>query len=125
MGGNISTDLLLLTNTLHQQIKSLKTIITHQQNDLTAHKELTDTLVSRLAHQIDVFGRNKIGYNFVFLFANPSYVGVGGKEKIKFESVAHQKQFQTIRLSLERAQIEITVHKVHATPFNFRNSFEQ
>jgi len=33
-------------------------------------------LIGKFKEQLNVFDRNKIGYNFVFMFASPSYIPV-------------------------------------------------
>lgn len=37
---------------------------------------MTKLLMDKYNEQLNVFDRNKIGYNFVFMFASPSYMEV-------------------------------------------------
>ena len=41
----------------------------HQESFLTQSK-----IVEKYQEQINIFDKNKIGYNFVFMFASPSYM---------------------------------------------------
>jgi len=67
---------------------------------------------------LNVFDRNKIGYNFVFMFASPSYLSLksmGGENNVDFDQLSYQKEYGLIKESLKKAKKEITVHKVHGT----------
>ena len=79
-------------------------------------------MIDQFKEQLNVFDRNKIGYNFVFMFASPSHISLKthtGEDRIEFEAISYKKEYSLIKKSLTDAKKEITVHKVHGTTFNF------
>jgi hypothetical protein len=44
-------------------------------------------MMCRFEEQLNCFERNKIGYNFVFMFANPSYLP--GEKKIPLKALQY------------------------------------
>ena len=94
-----------------------------QAGTLTAMQSLMEKLVSKFQEQINLFDRNKIGYNFVFMFASPNYIevkAIGGERKLPFASLKYSEEYRMIKNSIKKSKIEITFHKIHGTEFNFR-----
>lgn len=70
-----------------------------------------------------MFDRNKIGYKFVFMFASPPHKFLGEtkdfEKKIQpFAPLNHLEEFRRIKESIKKANIEITVNKIHGTLLN-------
>ena len=56
--------------------------------------------MSKFREQINLFDRNKIGYNFVFMFASPSYVEIKtrcGELKQNFPSLNYNEEYRLIK----------------------------
>jgi hypothetical protein len=90
--------------------------------------EKTGLLVDKFREQLNVFDRNKIGYNFVFMFASPSHLLISTQStthQVPFDPLSYRKEYRLIKDSLKRAKKEITVHKVHGTQFNFSEVLEK
>ena len=93
-------------------------MIVLQQGQIDSHMEKTSLLVDKFREQLNVFDRNKIGYNFVFMFASPSHLSLtsrGTEHNIPFDPLSYRKEYRLIKESLKKAKKEITVHKVHGT----------
>ena len=75
-----------------------------------------------------MFDRNKIGYNFVFMFASPSHITESmksGEKIIAFKPISHREEYSLIKESLEKSKKEVTMHKVHGTYVNFSDVLER
>ena len=75
-----------------------------------------------------MFDRNKIGYNFVFMFASPAYIPVkhrSGFERINLDPLSYREEYHRIKQSIKTSKIKITVHKVHGTPENLRQTLHK
>jgi hypothetical protein len=108
--------------------KVLKSMIIYQQGRLDSFMKMTNQLVDQFKEQLNVFDRNKIGYNFVFMFASPSHISLkthAGEDRIEFEPISYKKEYKLIKNSLRKAKKEIIVHKVHGTTFNFMEILER
>jgi len=95
-----------------------KLMLTNLQ--LCATRQLSSKLAEKFLSQINMWDRNKIGYNFVFLFASPPYVAPLAKVtkygfKTPYPLLSYQEEYRRIRESVKKAKIEITVQKIHAT----------
>jgi len=84
----------------------------------------TSKLVDKYLEQINSFDRNKIGYNFVFMFASPAYLEIPllnmDSKKVKYPRLDCTEEYKRIKDSVIKAKIEITVTKLHGTPSNFQ-----
>jgi len=85
-------------------------------------------LIDKFFEQMNMFDRNKIGYNFVFMFASPSYMLIkshGDEHRIDLPTLSHREEYQLITDSLKSAKKEINVHKVHGTQYNLSKVLEE
>lgn len=71
---------------------------------------------------MNTFDRNKVGYNFVFMFANPPYLQEKNisATQIPFDPIEYKKEYKIIRKSLLKSRKEVNVHKLQGTVFNLR-----
>jgi len=83
----------------------------------------TQKLMCQFREQLNCFDRNKIGYNFVFMFASPRsmrFSSKAGEEHIPFAKLQYRSEYKLIKDSVSAAKKEVTMHKVHATLFNLQ-----
>ena len=77
---------------------------------------------------MNTFDRNKLDYNFVFMFASPSYIPLEGGSldiHIKMAPLKHREEYKYIKESLKKAQKDVTLHKVLGTVYNLREVLEK
>lgn len=58
------------------------------------------------------------------MFASPAYMEHAtrlGPQRSAFDRLQNKEEYKLIKESVSHAQIELTVHKVHATHINFEN----
>jgi hypothetical protein len=75
-----------------------------------------------------MFDRNKIGYNFVFMFASPSHIVEStkcDKKVLTLDPISHRAEYSLIKESLKKSKKEVTMHKVHGTYVNFSEVLER
>ena len=78
----------------------------------------TGRLMTKFQEQMNLFDRNKIGYNFVYMFASPPYMlckNQAGEMRIPFAPLRYREEYISIQDSVKKARKEIVVHKVHGT----------
>ena len=61
----------------------------------------------------------------MFMFASPSYIELPHNIKIPFASLNYQDEYRCIKQSVKKAKVEVTVHMVHGTFFNLRETLEK
>jgi hypothetical protein len=109
-------------------IDDIAVCLTNLEERLDSSYQLSSKLVDKYLEQINSFDRNKIGYNFVFMFASPSYLEIPcsnmENKRVYFPRLDCMEEYKRIKESVIRAKIEISVHKVHGTADNFHKCLD-
>ena len=71
-------------------VRKMQPVIDHIRDMLISHEVALNEsyltlskLAAKYKEQLNLFDRNKIGYNFVFMFASPSYLELKNKSTTK------------------------------------------